>query len=110
MMIEIKDICRYPVKGLAADFMDEADLQVDRGLPFDRKWGIIHAASDVDPAAVEWASKKNFLQLARDEKLAVLGLKFDEKTRTVTILRKRRPVSKGKLTEVMGRNILQTFL
>lgn len=110
MTITIKDICRYPVKGLAADFMDEASLEPDRGLPFDRKWGVIHAASSVDPAAVEWAAKKNFLMLAKDEKLAVLGLSFEEDTRTVTILRKNRPVSKGRLDDVMGRNILQTFL
>ncbi|WP_420549282.1 MOSC domain-containing protein [Curvivirga sp.] len=109
-MITIKDICRFPVKGLAADYMDSAELEPERGLPFDRKWGIIHAASDVDPAAVEWAPKKNFLQLAKDEKLAQLGLSFDEATRTVSILRKGRPVSKGRLDETMGRNILQTFL
>ncbi|MTI11066.1 MOSC domain-containing protein [Curvivirga aplysinae] len=109
-MITIKDICRFPVKGLAADYMDSADLEPERGLPFDRKWGIIHAASDVDPAAVEWAPKKNFLQLAKDEKLAQLGLSFDEATRTVSILRKGRTISKGRLDEAMGRNILQTFL
>ncbi len=110
MKIVIKDICRFPVKGLAANFMDEAQLEPDRGLPFDRKWGIIHAASSVDPGAVEWAAKKNFLMLAKDEKLGVLGLKFEEETRTVSILRKGRSISKGRLDDVMGRNILQTFL
>lgn len=110
MMIKIDKICRFPVKGLAGDFPEALELTPGQGLPFDRKWGIIHAASTIDPAEVAWAPKKNFLQLAKDEKLGTLGLQFEDQTQTVTILRKGRAVSKGKLNDPMGRNILQTFL
>lgn len=110
MKIVIEDICRYPVKGLAADHMAETTLVAGEGLPYDRRWGIIHASSSVDPAAPEWASKKNFLMLARDEKLAQLGLEFDESAGQLTITRKKKPVSKGVIRDHMGRQTLQTFL
>ena len=110
MTIEIKEICRYPVKGLAADTLDTVDLEMGECLPYDRKWGIIHAASKIDPAAPRWVGKANFLMLARDEKLGQLGASFDAETKVLTITRKGRPVSKGNLSDPMGRSILQTFL
>lgn len=110
MTITVKEICRYPVKGLAADVIQSVDLTPGEGLPFDRRWGIIHAASQVDPAAPEWASKQNFLMLARDPQLAKLGLEFDADTCAVTITRKGRAVSRGILSDHLGRQTLQTFL
>lgn len=110
MMIEVKEICRYPVKGLAADKVDSVTLSPGEALPYDRRWGIIHAASQVDPAAPEWASKQNFLMLARDPRLAKLGLEFDDKTTALTITRKGRPVSRGVMSDHIGRQTLQTFL
>lgn len=110
MTIEIKEICRYPVKGLAADTLDTIDLEMGECLPYDRKWGIIHAASKIDPAAPRWVGKSNFLMLARDEKLGQLGASFDADSKVLTITRKGRPVSKGNLSDPMGRSILQTFL
>ncbi|RED48059.1 hypothetical protein DFP90_10877 [Aestuariispira insulae] len=110
MKIQIDEICRYPVKGLAADIISETNLVPGEGLPYDRRWGIIHASSDVDPAAPAWAPKKNFLMLARDEKLAQLGLEFDEENGQLTITRKGKPVSRGVIRDHIGRQTLQTFL
>lgn len=110
MMIEVKEICRYPVKGLAADCLQTVTLSPGQALPYDRRWGIIHAASQVDPAAPEWAPKQNFLMLARDPRLAKLGLEFDEETTALTITRKGRPVSRGVMSDHIGRQTLQTFL
>lgn len=110
MMIEIAEICRYPVKGLAADSLTSVTLSPGEALPYDRRWGIIHAASRVDPAAPEWASKQNFLMLARDPQLAKLGVAFDDKTTALTITRKGRQVSRGIMSDHFGRQTLQTFL
>ncbi|MCR9222102.1 MAG: MOSC domain-containing protein [Alphaproteobacteria bacterium] len=110
MRITVDDICRYPVKGLAADHLDAVTLAIGRTLPFDRHWAILHAASKVDPVAPTWARKQEFLMLAKDEKLAQLGISFDEETATLTITRKGKSVSRGRLDDVTGRMVLQTFL
>lgn len=110
MSMTVRDICRYPVKGLPADRMAGATLAPGRTLAYDRHWAIAHAASSIDPAAPQWARKQNFLMLARDEKLGQLGAEFDEETTTLTITRKGKPVSRGRLDDVTGRMLLQTFL
>lgn len=110
MTMTIADICRYPVKGFFADRLERADLVPGEGLPYDRHWAVVHAASSVDPAAPKWAKKANFLCLARDEKLGQLGAHFDEETKTLTVTRKGKQVSRGKLDDHMGRTLLQTFL
>ena len=109
-MTTIATINRYPVKGMGPDPLDSADLTAGQGIPFDRHWAIVHAASTVDPAAPVWAKKSNFLCLARDEKLAQLSIAFDEETKTLTIFRKGKQISKGRLDDHVGQSILQSFL
>ncbi|MBP5856400.1 MOSC domain-containing protein [Marivibrio halodurans] len=108
--MRVDDICRYPVKGLSADHVSEVALAVGRALPNDRRWAIAHAASKIDPAAPEWARKQEFLMLAKDEKLGQLGISFEDETNTLTITRKGKQVSRGRLDDVTGRMLLQTFL
>lgn len=110
MPIRLADIRRYPVKGLASDALEATELSIGRALPNDRRWAIAHAASRIDPAAPSWAEKKEFLMLAKDEKLGQLGISFDDETNTLTITRKGKQVSRGKLDDVTGRMLLQTFL
>jgi uncharacterized protein YcbX len=109
-MTTVTDIFRFPVKGMGPDALDSVRLTMGEGLPFDRRWAVIHASSKVDPAAPTWERKSNFLCLAKDEKLAQLTIGFDEETRTLTVFRKGRQVSRGRLDDHMGRTLLQTFL
>lgn len=110
MTITIADICRYPVKGLAADHPASVTVEAGGVIPFDRRFALAHASSRVDKAQPEWAQKNEFLMLARDEKLAQLGIEFDGETADLAITRKGRQVSRGVLTDQTGRNLLQTFL
>ena len=110
MTIKITDICRYPVKGLAADHMTAVSLTAGGPLPYDRKWAIAHSASKIDTSNIKWVPKQNFLMLARDQKLAKLGAEFNEATSEMIITRKGKPISRGKLNDHMGRTLLQTFL
>jgi len=110
MPISLADIRRYPVKGLASDALQETTLSIGRPLPNDRRWAIAHAASRIDPAEPHWAEKKEFLMLAKDEKLGQLGIAFDDQTAVLTITRKGKQVSRGKLDDVTGRMLLQSFL
>lgn len=110
MTVTVSDIFRYPVKGLGPDRLTSVDLSTGLGLPFDRHWAIVHNSSKVDPAAPDWARKTNFLCLAKDEKLAQLSIDFDAETKTLTVFRKGKQISRGKLDDTMGCTILQTFL
>ena len=110
MTITISDICRYPVKGLSPDRPGRVDLTPGRTIPFDRRFALAHASSRVDRTRPDWAPKSEFLMLARDEKLAQLGIAFDGETAELAITRKGKPVSRGVLTSQTGRNVLQMFL
>lgn len=109
-MIKLDEICRYPVKGLSADIMPTAKLTIGGALPLDRKWGIIHTASAIDASSPKWAPKKNFLMMAKDEKIGWLSSKFNEDGNILTILRKGKQISRGSLDDPMGKQVLQTFL
>jgi len=110
MTMTLAEIFRYPVKGLAPDPMPHALLDGEAGLPFDRRWAIAHAASSVDPGNPVWLPKANFLNLAKDEKLAQLGASFEEETATLTLTRKGRQVARGRLDDLTGRALLVQFL
>ncbi len=109
-MIKLSKICRYPVKGLSADDLQSVELTLNHPMPLDRKWAIIHAASGINSSNVGWAAKKNFLMLARDEKLGLISSKFNEDGNILTIYRKGRQISRGALDDQMGRQVLQVFL
>lgn len=109
MSFSVDHIVRYPVKGLPGQTLESVHVEAGKCLPFDRHWALAHSSSAVDPAAPDWAAKSNFLQLARDEKLGQLGAEFDEETQTLTITRKGRQVSRGQLSDHMGRTLIETF-
>ncbi len=110
MTSTITDICRYPVKGLAADHPSTVTVEAGAVLPFDRRFALAHASSRVSKTSPDWAQKTEFLMLARDEKLAQLGISFDADKADLTITRKGKSVSRGVLTDQTGRTVLQTFL
>lgn len=110
MTYSIKNLYRYPVKGLPADPMDSASLSVGEAFPYDRRYALAHASSRIDKASPEWAPKSEFLMLARDEKLAELGASFSEEDQTLALLRKGKQVTRGALSSSTGRSVLETFL
>lgn len=110
MTIRIAELYRYPVKGLSADALDSVAVRADRCFPCDRRWAIAHAASKLDSASPRWADKQNFLMLARDGVLARLVARFDDDTRVLEISRKGRVLSRGRLDDITGRMVLQSFL
>ena len=110
MTAEVAAIRRYPVKGLNAETLEEVDLAVGEGLPHDRRFAIAHGSTRFDTAAPQWMPKTNFLMLARDEKLAQLDASFDADSGLLTIRRDGKRVSRGNITEAMGRMLIGQFL
>ena len=109
MAARIADICRYPVKGLSAEHLENTRLSPGQGLPHDRRFAIAHGSTAFDPKAPQWLPKTSFLMLMRDEKLAQLGVTFDPGSALLTIHRGGKPVVHGKATDPLGQTLIGQF-
>lgn len=109
MTYEIRTIYRYPVKGLSAEALQETVLVPGRGIENDRRFALAPGSTPVSQDTGSWIAKSFFLMLARNPKLAQLTSVYDDKTETLTILRRGKQVSKGKLTDPIGRTMIEDF-
>ncbi|HEX7005567.1 MAG TPA: MOSC domain-containing protein [Alphaproteobacteria bacterium] len=109
MTTSVVDICRYPVKGLNAEFLDAVVLEPGRRLPGDRRFALAHAASRFQPTEPTWLPKSEFVTLVRSERLALLRARFESETGHLAIERAGKQVARARATEPTGRAILEQF-
>jgi uncharacterized protein len=109
MMTTLSNIYRHPVKSLTPEPLQQVDLTPGRALPNDRRFALLLGSTPNDGAATEWMPKTKFLALMRSEKLAALETHFDDATDTLTILRRGKQVTRGKLTDRIGRVSIEEF-
>ena len=109
MAIAVARICRYPVKGLSAEDLDRVALRAGEGLAQDRRFALALSTTNFDAAAPRWLPKTSFLMLMRDARLAALRTRFDEDTGVLTIGRGGREVARGRITEPVGRAVVEDF-
>jgi uncharacterized protein YcbX len=110
MSVNINEIRRYPVKGFNGEALDETVLEPGEGIPHDRRFALAHAASQFDRDNPEWMPKRHFLQLQRDERLALLDAQFDPDSGILTMFRDGRQVARGDITQPLGRTLVEQFL
>lgn len=106
----VTGLYRYPVKGLSPETLDSVELSPGKTLPLDRIYAIENGPGRFDPEAPRHLPKINFLMLMRDERLATLETRLDEATETLTILRDGKQVAVGKLSTVIGRQLIEQFI
>lgn len=109
MSITVQRICRHPVKGLSPEALDAARLAPGAGLPDDRRFALARPATQFDPDVPQWLPKTSFYMLMRDERLAALATRFDEADGVLSIARGGREVARGRITEPLGRAIVEDF-
>lgn len=109
MAITVADICRYPVKGLDAEFLERVSLTPGVGLPHDRRFAIAHGSTQFDREAPRWLPKTNFFMLMRDEKLAQLHARFDPEESRLTIERAGKQLVSADPTDLVGRTLIAEF-
>jgi uncharacterized protein YcbX len=109
MTITVADICRYPVKGLSAESLEQVALEPGACLPHDRRFALAHGSTKLDPQNPQWLPKTNFLMLMRDEKLAQLKVRFEAESGRLTIERDGKQVVSAKATENLGRTVIGQF-
>jgi len=110
MTITLSTIYRYPVKGLNGEALEETLLEAGEGIPHDRRFALAHAASQFNRDNPEWMPKRHFLQLQRDERLAMLETKFDPDSGVLTVSRNGHQVARGDITQPLGRALVEQFL
>lgn len=111
MTATIKEIYRYPVKGLAGEGLQDVALQVDASIPNDRRFAIARGTLAKGGSGGDvWQPKSVFHTLVRDERLAQLGVRFDPDSGLLTLHRHGRRVARGKATDPVGRTLINQFL
>lgn len=105
----IKNIYRYPIKGLSAEPLAETQLNLGNGIPHDRRFAVAPGSTQLDSTAGNWMAKSFFLMLARNPKLAQLETRYDDATEILTVLRRGKQVTRGKLTDPIGRSLIEDF-
>ena len=109
MKATIAKICRYPVKGLSPDPLEHASLTPGRILAGDRRFALALASTRFDGHAAQWQPKSAFLALVKHAKLAALDTHFDDASDELTVFRNDKQVARGKLTDPVGRAIIEGF-
>jgi len=107
---KIVSLVRYPVKGLAGIALPKVALAPGEGVPLDRAYAIENGAKRFDAQNPKWLPKVHFLQLMQHERLAGLGLAFDEASHVLTLFRDGRQMAKGALRTKLGRQMIEQFL
>ena len=110
MVGEVKFIYRYPVKGLSPESISTFQVDIDGAIPGDRRFALALGSTHFDASAPHWLPKSSFLALFRNEKLATLTTKFNEESGELTILREDKQVAHGKITDPVGKAIIEDFI
>jgi len=109
MKATIAKIYRYPVKGLSPDPLEHASLTPGRILAGDRRFALALASTRFDGLIAQWQPKSAFLTLVKHEKLAALDARFDDTGTDLTVFRNNKQVARGKMTDPIGRAIIDDF-
>ncbi|MGO8867178.1 MAG: MOSC domain-containing protein [Alphaproteobacteria bacterium] len=110
MTATLARIYRYPVKGLTAEPLARVRLEPGKRLPGDRRYAIEHGGGTNHEAREEWQPKAGFLNLMRDERLALLEARFEEASGVLVLYRGGKRVARGDLSTSLGRTLIEQFL
>ncbi len=84
-IMRVERLYRYPVKGLTAEALDEAQVKPGRAIPWDRAFALAQGDSLFDPEKPGWRPKTEFMCLRANAAIAALQASFDPSTGTLLI-------------------------
>ncbi len=105
----IRNIYRYPVKGLSPEALAATELARGETVPADRLYAIENGPSGFTAAAPAYFPKVCFLMLMRNERLAGLDTRFDQATHTLVVRQGGREAVRGDLRSEAGRRAIEDF-
>lgn len=106
---KVASLFRYPVKGLSPEPLPSVSLEPGQTFPGDRRYAIENGPSGFDAAAPAWLPKSHYLMLMRNERLAELQSRYDDRSHTLTIHRHGDMAVQGDLQNPQGRATIEDF-
>ena len=81
----LKNIYRYPIKGLSAQPLTRVELEARKPLPHDRVFALVRPGAPFDTGDPRWGKKGLFVMLMLEEALARVRTVLDVETLRLTI-------------------------
>ncbi len=81
----LKNIYRYPIKGLSAQPLTRVELEAKKPLPHDRVFALVRPGAPFDTSEPRWGKKGLFVMLMLEEALARVRTVLDVETMQLTI-------------------------
>ncbi|HEY3892284.1 MAG TPA: aminotransferase class I/II-fold pyridoxal phosphate-dependent enzyme [Bradyrhizobium sp.] len=81
----LKNIYRYPIKGLSAQPLPSVELQARKPFPHDRVFALVRPGAPFDTSHPKWGKKGLFVMLMLEEALARVRTLLDVETLQLTI-------------------------
>lgn len=108
-MSEVVHIYRYPVKGLSGNELEEVALVAGKGIAFDRAYALAHGETEFNPENPVHLSKRKFLMLMTDNRLAGLKTVFFDKEERLVIRQSGKEVLDVCLRDPADQKTLNEF-
>ena len=109
-MMILKNIIRYPIKGLSGEVLKETKLNSGSSISYDRRYALARFDTNINELSPEYLKKTNFLALVKDEKLALLKLSLDLKSEYLKLYLENKECFSGFLNNEKDLNTLSHFL
>jgi GntR family transcriptional regulator/MocR family aminotransferase len=105
----LKNIYRYPIKGLSAQPLASVDLQAKKPFPHDRVFALVRPGAPFDTGNPRWGKKGLFVMLMLEEALARVRTTLDVETSRLTIAQGNRQLIVADLGDESGRAQVEEF-
>jgi GntR family transcriptional regulator/MocR family aminotransferase len=105
----LKNIYRYPIKGLSAQPLSRVDLEARQPLPHDRIFAMVRPGAPYDLADPKWGKKGLFVMLMLEEALARVRTTLDVDTMQLLIQQDNRQLMTADIGNDEGRAKVEEF-
>ncbi len=99
----LKNIYRYPIKGLSAQPLLSAELEAKKPFPHDRVFALVRPGAPFDTSHPRWGKKGLFVMLMLEEALARVRTTLDVETSKLTITQGNRQLITADLDDHAAR-------
>jgi GntR family transcriptional regulator/MocR family aminotransferase len=99
----LKNIYRYPIKGLSAQPLLSVELQAKKPLPHDRVFALVRPGAPFDTSQPRWGKKGLFVMLMLEEALARVRTTLEVETSRLTITQGNRQLIVADLDDEAAR-------
>lgn len=106
----LREVYRYPVKGLSPERMERTTLTQGQTVPGDRLYAVENGPSGFDPGCPAHLPKQRFLMLMRNERLARLKTRFTDADHELSISLDGGEKVHASLCTAPGRAAIEGFL